>query len=61
MKNKDIVKIDFNKWTTQTKKAKSFKSKNGTGCSVEYISKLVASGKLKSLRIDQLNITLVEK
>lgn len=60
-KNNTIV-IDLDKWTTQINKAKTYPTKlNGIGCSVEYICKLVREGKLKSWKIDELNLHLVER
>lgn len=62
MKKKNtIIIIDLDKWTTQTDKARNYKSKKGKGTSVEYISKLVRLGKLKSWKIEELNLNLVEK
>lgn len=58
----NIITIDLNKWTTQSNKAKTLITKDGkVGCSVEYICKLVKQGKLKSLKIEPLNLNLVEK
>lgn len=51
----NILRIDLDKWTTQTAKAKE------KGCSVEYICKLIRQGKLKSWKIEQIGIHLVEK
>ena len=58
---KNIIVIDLDKWTTQTQKAKTYNSKNGTGCSIEYIWKLINKGKLKSWKIEELGLHLVEK
>lgn len=57
----NIIRIDLNKWTTQAQKARTYQGKNGTGCSTEYISKLIKHNKIKTLRIPELNIVLVEK
>ena len=50
-----ILTIDLDKWTTQQKKA------TAKGCSIQYINKLIRTGKLQSLRLDAINIVLVEK
>jgi hypothetical protein len=54
-KNSHIVIIDLGTWTTQANKAKD------KGCSIQYINKLIHQGKLKSKRIDELGIVLVER
>lgn len=59
MKKPTTIRIDLDKWTTQTLKAKAYNG--GKGCSVEYICKLVKSGKLKSWKIQELGLNLVEK
>lgn len=63
MRKGNKIIIDLDKWTTQVDKASShYNSKTGkTGCSVEYICKLVRNGKLRSLKIHELNLHLVEK
>lgn len=56
------IVIDTDKWTTQQEKANSYtKAKGGTGVSIQYISKLVKNGKLKSFPITELNLVLVER
>ena len=60
--NPNIITIDLTKWTTQTDKAASWMSKKeGKPVSVEYICKLVRTGKLKGWKIEQLGLHLVEK
>lgn len=59
-KNK-ILSIDLDQWTTQAKKAATYKTPSGKGCSQQYISRLIKIGKLKSLFIPELGINLVEK
>ena len=49
------IVIDLDKWTTQADKAKQ------KGCSIQYINKLIKKGKLNALRLDAINIVLVEK
>lgn len=61
MKKANIITIDLNQWTTQTDKAANYVSKNGKACSVEYISKLIRLGKLKSWKIEEIGVHLVEK
>ena len=56
-----IITIDLNKWTTQVDKARNTIGKSGDPVSVEYISKLIRVGKLKSKYIKELGITLVER
>jgi len=53
--------IDTDKWTTQQQKANSVIGKNGNSVSVQYISKLIKKGKLKSLPINEIGIVLVER
>lgn len=54
--------IDTDKWTTQQIKAVNYVKADGqTGVSIQYISKLIKEGKLKSLRLDAINIVLVER
>lgn len=53
--------IDTDKWTTQQQKANSVIGKNGNTVSVQYISKLIKNGKLKSLPINEIGIVLVER
>jgi len=55
------ITIDLTKWTTITDKAASIVTRNGKGTSTQYVSNMILSGKLKSRRIEELNITLVEK
>lgn len=57
---KEIV-IDLNKWTTQTAKASQWIGKNGKPVSVEYICKLIREGKLKSWKIEEIGLHLVER
>lgn len=59
-KNKVIV-INTAEWTTPTLKAANTIGKSGRPVSVEYICKLMRLGKLRSRKIEQLGITLVEK
>lgn len=57
-----IIVIDTNEWTTQQKKAETFIKKDGTtGVSIQYISKLIKKGKLKSKPIDEIGLVLVKK
>lgn len=56
-----LIIIDTTKWTTPTVKAANTIGKSGHPVSVEYICKLMRLGKLKSKRIEQLGITLVER
>lgn len=58
--NNTII-IDLDKWTTQAIKAANYASKNGKGCSIQYINRLISEGKLQALRIEKLNLVLVEK
>jgi len=60
MKNR-IITIDLNKWSTIKDKAAGMVGKSGNSVSIEYIHKLIRLGKLKSKRIDELGITLVER
>jgi hypothetical protein len=54
--------IDLDKWQTQQQKAECTPKKDGTGnISVQYVSKLIRLGKLKSLPIPELKIVLVER
>lgn len=53
--------IDTDKWTTQQNKASNWIGKSGKPVSVQYISKLINKGALKSLPIPQIGIVLVEK
>jgi hypothetical protein len=56
------ITIDLSKWTTITDKAANTIGKqSGQPVSVEYICKLVRLGKLKSLKIDELGLHLVER
>ena len=55
------ITIDTSIWTTQQIKAKNTIGKNGNNVSIQYISKLIKLGKLKSLRLDEIGIVLVEK
>jgi hypothetical protein len=61
MEQQRIITIDLNKWTTPTDKAANTIGKSGSPVTVEYICKLIRLGKLKSKRIEELNITLVER
>ena len=60
MKSKVIV-INLDEWTTVTEKAANTIGRNGSPVSVEYICKLIRKGKLRSRRIEELKLTLVEK
>ena len=53
--------IDTSKWVTQQQKAKNTIGKSGKPVTVQYISKLINQGKLKSFPLPQINIVLVEK
>lgn len=54
--------IDTDLWTTQQVKASNtIGKKSGKPVSVQYISKLINNGKLKSNPIPLLGIVLVEK
>lgn len=55
------ITIDLDKYTTITDKAANWIGKNGQPVSVEYICKLIRKGKLKSERIEELGLHLVEK
>lgn len=59
--SKNKIIIDLDKWTTQSKKAANYLNKDGHPCSVEYICKLVKKEKLKSWKIEELGLHLVEK
>lgn len=56
-----IITIDLREWTTQVDKAANMVGRSGKPVSVEYISKLIRQGKLKSRFIKELGITLVER
>jgi hypothetical protein len=59
---KDEINIDLTKWQTITNKAAhTIGLKTGKPVSVEYICKLIREGKLKSWKIEQLGLHLVEK
>lgn len=54
--------IDTDKWTTQQLKAdNTIGKKTGKPVSIQYISKLIKKGSIKSLPLPQLGIVLVEK
>lgn len=56
------LEIDLTKWTTQANKASyTIGVTTGRPVTVEYISKLIRLGKLRSLHIPELGITLVER
>ncbi len=56
------IVIDTDKWITQQIKAETYiKHNGGQGVSIQYISKLIRTGKLKSLPIPELNLVLVER
>jgi hypothetical protein len=57
----NIITIDLREWTTQVDKAANTIGKSGKPVSVEYISKLIRLGKLRSKFIKELGITLVER
>lgn len=59
-KNNTII-IDLDKWTTQTDYARNYVNGSKSGCSVEYVCKLISKGKLNSWKIEQLGLHLVEK
>lgn len=60
--NNNIITIDLSKWTTQQDKANNTMKKDASGhVSIQYISKLMAQGKLKKLELKPLNLVLVEK
>lgn len=56
-----IITIDTDKWITQQEKANNWIGKSGKPVSIQYISRLVNKGKLKSLRLDKIGIVLVER
>lgn len=56
-----IITIDLREWTTQADKARNTIGRSGKSVSIEYISKLVRLGKLRSKFIEALDITLVER
>ena len=59
--SKQIV-IDLSKWTTITDKAaKTIGKQTGKPVSVEYICKLIRTGKLEGWKIDELGLHLVER
>jgi hypothetical protein len=60
-KDSRIIIINLNDWTTQVDKAANTIGKSGKPVSVEYISKLIRLGKLRSKFIKELGITLVER
>lgn len=60
-KDTHIITINLKDWTTQVDKAANTIGKSGKPVSVEYISKLIRSGKLRSKFIKELGITLVER
>lgn len=47
--------IDLDKWTTQSAAAKARR------CSIQYINKLIKTGKLEALRVPEIGIVLVKK
>lgn len=56
MAKKDtILTIDLNQWMTQAQKARE------KGCKPQYISELIRLGKLKSWKIEALDLHLVER
>lgn len=61
MAKANIITIDLSEWTTQVDKAANTIGKSGKPVSVEYISKLIRKGKLRSKHIKELGITLVER
>jgi len=60
-KQPNLIIIDLTQWTTQVDKAANTIGKSGKPVTVEYISKLVRQGKLRSKYIKELGITLVER
>jgi hypothetical protein len=56
-----IITIDLREWTTQVDKAANTIGRSGKPVTVEYISKLIRKGKLRSKYIKELGITLVER
>jgi len=59
---KMIIKIDTSKWTTQQDKANTWIKADGSNkVSIQYISKLIKQGKLKSYRIPEIGLVLVER
>lgn len=56
-----IITIDLNEWTTQVDKAANTIGRSGKPVTIEYISKLIRKGKLRSKYIKELGITLVER
>ncbi len=56
-----IITIDLSKWSTITEKAANTPGKSGAPVSVEYICKLIRKGKLKSWKIDEIGLHLVER
>lgn len=56
-----VITIDLSEWTTQVDKAANTIGKSGKPVSIEYISKLIRKGKLRSKYIKELGITLVER
>ena len=61
MSKKKVISIDLNIWTTQTDKAANTIGKRGKHVTTEYISKLIRTGKLKSWKITELGLNLVER
>lgn len=60
-KQSHIIIINTREWTTQVDKAANTIGRSGKPVSVEYISKLIRKGKLRSNYIKELGITLVER
>lgn len=56
------IVIDTTQWITQQKKAETFVKADGSiGVSIQYISKLIRQGKLKSKKFDDIGLVLVER
>lgn len=61
MDKHNTIVIDLGKWTIPTSKAKSYIGRSGEPVSIEYICKLMKDGKLKSWKIEELGLHLVER
>jgi hypothetical protein len=55
MNKERTIRINLDEWTSQAQLAKE------RGCSIQYISKLIKSGKLESWRIEELRTVLVKR
>lgn len=51
----EVIVINLSEWMTQADKARE------KGCSKQYISELIRNGKLKSRKIPELGLHLVQR